>query len=55
MPGPDATVVRSPVWSPATIDEWQKQRPGSGRWGRGTSRRKTNVQLAPDESTQPPP
>jgi hypothetical protein len=33
FPPPDAQFGRSPVWLRSTIDQWQKNRPGSGAGG----------------------
>lgn len=33
LPPPDATIGDRKGWLPSTIDVWQKNRPGRGRWG----------------------
>ena len=33
FPEPDGRLGRTPWWKPATIDAWQKARPGQGRGG----------------------
>ena len=33
FPEPDGRLGRTPWWKPATIDDWQKGRPGQGRGG----------------------
>jgi len=33
MPPPDARFGRTPVWRPATIQEWVRRRPGRGAGG----------------------
>lgn len=33
FPEPDGRLGRTPWWKPATIDAWQKGRPGQGRGG----------------------
>lgn len=33
LPEPDVTVGDRKGWTVATIDEWQANRPGRGRWG----------------------
>jgi|GEM_PF-984926 len=45
-PRPDDTVGRTPLWSPATIDEWAEGRPGQGaRTDRPIVRHDDNVSL----------
>lgn len=51
LPDPDVIVGLDMVdispsdrvgWTPATIDEWQANRPGRGRWGPRTEKTKNN-------------
>jgi hypothetical protein len=34
LPPHDAEVGNHKGWTPETLDEWRKTRPGRGRWGR---------------------
>ena len=34
LPPPDAAIGNHKGWLPETLDEWRKNRPGRGRWGR---------------------
>lgn len=34
LPEPDVTIGKTRGWRVSTIDQWNEQRPGSGRWGR---------------------
>jgi len=33
LPKPDVVRLGRPFWKPGTINAWQRQRPGRGRWG----------------------
>ena len=33
LPEPDAEIGDRRGWLPATIDSWNRRRPGRGRWG----------------------
>lgn len=33
LPEPDAMIGPHKGWLPATIDKWNDERPGRGRWG----------------------
>ncbi|HEY8590206.1 MAG TPA: transcriptional regulator [Naasia sp.] len=38
LPPPDAVFGRTPVWLPATLDVWERDRPGQGAGGGRPSR-----------------
>jgi len=37
LPEPDALIGERKGWLPATIDAWNRRRPGRGRWGARTN------------------
>lgn len=39
LPEPDAMIGEKKGWLIATVDRWQRARPGKGWWGKGDKRR----------------